>query len=84
MDWLFSSKKRQKENRKEVLLHLRQISFQSNPSELQRFLQETLTPSYIGPQPEVLCLLYDELNIQRCKELLNMFSPIKSVAPCPR
>ena len=81
MNWLLDSTPRQKEIQEEMLTHLRQISFSAFPSEMQKFLQETLVPAYVNPQPDLLCLLYDELNIPRCRDLLNVFSPVKSVAP---
>lgn len=80
MELIWLARERQ-EYLAQMLAHLRQISFSSCPTDLQRFLQETLTPNYHHPQPEVLCFLYDELNLQRSSQLLTMFSPVKSVAP---
>lgn len=82
--WLLASRQKQAKFEADLLSHLRQISFKQSPSEMQGFLQECVLPVYVDRQPELLCALFDELNLSRPAELVSVFSPAKSVAPPPR
>lgn len=69
----------------EILIHLRQISIWESPRVMFQFLTECLTPTYLRDQPDLLCQIYDELNIERHESLPQLFSPSKrhclSIAP---
>ncbi|TRY63892.1 hypothetical protein TCAL_00389 [Tigriopus californicus] len=69
----------------EILIHLRQISIWESPKVMFRFLTDCLTPTYLRDQPDLLCQIYDELNIERHESLPQLFSPSKrhclSIAP---
>ena len=41
------------------------------------FLSGVLTQVYVDRQPDLICLLYDELEQERPSYLLNMFSPVR-------
>ncbi len=65
-----------------MLTHLRQLSFMEGGASVTRsFLVDSVTPAYFDRQPELLCLLFDELNLQRPEQLAALFSPEKPVAP---
>ena len=68
----------QKKIEDEMLVHLRQISIWDSPNEMLTFLQEIVTPFYIDTQPNLLCLLYEELNQPPPSSLSALFSPRKS------
>lgn len=64
-----------------MLAHLRQISIWKGQEEMIKFLQEVLTPTYSGSQSDLLCLLFDELGLNKPQSLADLFSPAKSIAP---
>lgn len=75
--WLLGNKEDEEECEQEMLQHLRQISIRHAPDEMHRFLDDTMSPSYFERQPEVLCLIYDGLNLARPQILTDLFSPQK-------
>jgi hypothetical protein len=75
--WLLASQERQTKLEDEILVHLRQISIWDTPNEMLTFLQEVITLIYINRQPELLCLIYEELNQPPPPGLSALFSPFK-------
>jgi hypothetical protein len=68
----------QKKYEKEMLEHLRQISFLDlGPKEMLTFLQEFITPFYVNRHPDLLLWLYEELNQPQPSSLRALFSPSK-------
>ena len=45
---------------------------------MMEFLTSVLTQIYVDRQPDLICLLYDELEQERPSHLLNLFSPVRS------
>lgn len=77
LHWLLASQEIQKQVEDDILVHLRRISIWDSPNEMMTFLQEFITPIYINRQPELLCLLYEELNQPPPSSLRALFSPFK-------
>ena len=45
---------------------------------MMEFLTSVLTQTYVDRQPDLICLLYDELEQERPSHLLSLFSPVRS------
>ena len=79
--WLLPNQEKQRGLESQILAHLRQISIWKGQDEMIHFLQEVLTPSYVECQPEMLCLLFEELGLSKPDSLSSLISPAKSIAP---
>ena len=64
-----------------MLAHLRQISLHGGRRVMSEFLSIVLTECYVDRQPELLSLLYDELDEELPKKLTKSFSPTVSQPP---
>ena len=79
LHWLLANQEDQKKYEKEMLEHLRQISFLDlGPKEMLTFLQEFITPFYVNRHPDLLFWLYEELNQPQPSSLRVLFSPSKT------
>ena len=84
LHWLLANQEDQKKYEKEMLEHLRQISFLDlGPKEMLTFLQEFITPFYVNRHPDLLLWLYEELNQPQPSSLRALFSPSKK-SECSR
>ena len=79
--WLLASRARQEEYEEAILSHLRQVTLHAGHHTMLEFLSSVLTQVYVDRQPDLVCLLYDELEQERPGHLLNIFSPVRSHAP---
>ena len=79
--WLLASRDRQEEYEESILAHLRQMSLHGGQIVMTDFLSGLLTECYEDRQPELLCLLYDELEQPRPSHLLSILAPLGSVQP---
>ena len=76
--WLLASKERQGEYEDAMLAHLRQVALHdSNPAMLE-FLGTCFTECYLDRQPELLCTIFEELDLERPRQLAALFSPTSS------
>ena len=73
--WLLASQVEQQLYEDSMLAHLSQISLLGGNTVLVKFLSIVLTECYVDRQPELLSLLYDELDQERPKQLTILFSP---------
>ena len=78
--WLLANTESQEEFEENILAHMRQMSLHGGQDVMVEFLAGTLTQCYVVRQPELLCLLYDELEQQRPSSLY-LCSPVRSVQP---
>ena len=83
LHWLLANQEYQKKIEDETLVHLRQISIWDSQDEMLMFLQEFVTTFYVNRQPELLCLLYEELNQPPPNSVRALFSPFKK-SECSR
>ena len=63
--WLLASQAKQQHYEDSMLAHLRQISLHGGNTVMTEFLSIVLTDCYVDRQPELISLLYDELDLWR-------------------
>ena len=78
--WLLANQESQEEYEESILAHMRQMSLHGGQELMTDFLSGPLTQFYVVRQPDLLCLLYDELELQRPSNL-NLCSPATSLQP---
>ena len=74
---MLASQRKQEEYEENILAHLRQITLHAGVDTMLEFLSSLLTQIYVDRQPDLVCLLYDELEQERPAHLLNLFSPVR-------
>eukprot|EP00092_Neocalanus_flemingeri_P011686 GFUD01012596.1.p1 GENE.GFUD01012596.1~~GFUD01012596.1.p1 ORF type:complete len:2173 (+),score=594.82 GFUD01012596.1:2-6520(+) len=79
--WLLASQAKQQQYEDSILAHLRQISLHGGNAVMTGFLSIVLMECYVDRQPELLSLLYDELDQERPRQLAMLFSPSGSQPP---
>ena len=81
--WLLGNPSRQEQYEDGILTHIRQISLHGGNNVMREFLSLVLTECYIDRQPELLSLLYDELDQERPRQLAMLLSSSSgSQPPC--
>lgn len=76
--WFLACQTKQSEYVNKMLLHLRKISIWDCPSEMTTFLHKVVMPNHLDRQPDIMCTLFDELNVTKPDELQTLFSPSKA------
>jgi len=78
LHWLLANQEKKHSYETEILDHLRKIlTLEGTSTGLQIFLQDVVVSSHAHTQPDLLCLLYDELRLPKPKDLVVLFSPAK-------
>ena len=77
LHWLLASQEYQKKIEDEMLDHLRKISIWDEHEKCLAFLKEIVTPFYEDRQPELLVILYDNLDEPPPPRIRALFSPSK-------
>jgi len=72
--WLLANQSKQEQYEDSMLTHIRQISLHGGNNVMTEFLSLVLTECYIDRQPELLSLLYDELDQERPRQLSMLLS----------
>ena len=67
--WLLANQIMQEQYEDSMLTHIRQISLHGGHNLMRKFLSLVLTECYIDRQPELLLLLYDELDQEPPRQL---------------